>query len=133
MGVERDDTAEVTISMPVVNEDWTGIIWGPGEFNADDMMRADFNPEWASWTPGGNIVYMGETEDGEFEGTFTVPAFIDVDSVSILSGYTDVDTGLPHYSVRTAGRAGGIDMMLLLGIVALIVIVVVVVVVIKLR
>ncbi|KYK25900.1 MAG: hypothetical protein AYK23_03375 [Candidatus Proteinoplasmatales archaeon SG8-5] len=127
------EEATVTVSMAVSDEDWTGIIWGPGEFTADDMMSNDYDPAWASWTPGGTIVYIDETEAGEFEGNFIVPAFIDTDSVSISGGYTDVDTGLPHYSVRTAGRAGGIDMMLLLGIVAIVVIVVVVVVVVKTR
>jgi hypothetical protein len=127
------EAATVTVTMPVVNEDWTGMVWGPGEFTSDDIINYDYDPEWSCWTPGGNIIYFDETEEDSFEGTFMVPSFIDTDSVSIITGYTDADTSLPHYSVRTADRASGINMMLVLGLVAIVVIVVVVVVIIKIR
>jgi hypothetical protein len=127
------EATSISVSMPVVNEDPTCVLWGVGEFTPEEMMSGDYDPEWASWMPGGTIVYVEEGEVGEFAGDFLVPAFIDADSISIAAGYTDADTGLPHFSMRTAGRASGINLMLLIVLVAVVVIVVVVAVVIKMR
>jgi hypothetical protein len=132
-GFRIGDEADVHVSMPVVDEDWTGVLWGVGDFTPEDMMSGDYDPAWSCWVPGGNIIYIDEAEAGEFEGDFIVPSFIDADKVTIVAGYSDADTGLPHYSAKTVGRAGGISLMLILALVAIAVIVVVVVVVIKMR
>lgn len=126
------EDAVVSVSMPVINEDMTSILWGVGEYTVDDVSSDNYNPVWMSWTPGGNIITLAETEGGQFEGSFTVPAFVDADSVTIIAGYMDADTGLPSYNLKVAGRAGGgISMMLIIGIVAAIVIVLLVVIIIR--
>jgi hypothetical protein len=122
----------VGVSMPATTEDSVVALWSVGEFSVDDINSNTFDPEWMSWTPGGYIITLREATTGEYEGAFTVPSFIDdQDTVTIMAGYMDGATGIPHYSVKNAGLAGGISMMMIIGIVIAIVIVVLVIILIK--
>ena len=127
------EEATVTVSMPGTYADATSAFWGVGEFTFDEMSSDSFDPEWMSWTPGGNIIALSETEPGEFEGSFVVPEFVDGEQVTIMAGYMDA-AGIPHYFVKTANRdSGGISMMLIIGIIAIIGIVAVAIIIIKMR
>ncbi len=124
--------ATVGVSMPVTADDSVTTLWGIGEFTVDDLDNDEFDPEWMSWTPGGYIITLSETSPGEYEGSFMVPSFIeDQDTVTIMAGYMEGDTGIPHYSVKHANIAGGGNTMLIIGILVVLAVVVLVVYIIK--
>jgi hypothetical protein len=124
--------ASVGVTMPVTADDSVMSIWGIGEFNFDDLGNDEYDPEWMSWVPGGALLPLSETSPGEYEGNFVVPSFIEnQDTVTIITGYMDGDTGIPHYSVKHAGIAGSGNTLLIIGIVVILVVVVLVVYLIK--
>ncbi len=106
------EPTDVTITMPADYDDSIMTMWIIGEVDVDaENPMAD--QEWFNWVPGGNYITLTRDEGDEFTGTYTIPTFIDTDSVFVYSGYNDGLTGYPHYNYDEAAEAGGMDLPML--------------------
>jgi hypothetical protein len=53
------------------------------------------------------MLRLEQTESGKYQGSFLVPEFIEDQDVTIISGYTDSATGVPHFNSQTVSPGGG--------------------------
>jgi hypothetical protein len=123
--------ASVRVTMPSDTDDYVMAYWGVGDW---DMDSQEYDPEWMCWVPAGSLIALSENAEGELEGAYLVPHFLDVDEITIIAGYMDGDTGFPHYNVKTVGRdTGGFSLLWIVIIIVIIVVVLVLVLFMKMR
>jgi hypothetical protein len=121
----------VNIELSAGKDDPVMVMWGIGE---GTLETADIsNPEWTSWVPAGNILRLVQTESGKYEGTFMVPEFIEDQDVTIISGYMDSETGVPHFDSKTISPGSSFPWLWIIIVIIIIVVVIVVIVVVKQR
>ena len=77
--------------------------WIIGEANLENS--DDYDPEWMSWVPAGNMLMLQTNDDEKLEGDFHVPAFIEDQDVTVVVGFVGED-GIPHFDSKTISPGG---------------------------
>ena len=120
----------VAVSMEPGTGNQVMAFWGIGDTSLEDT--DNYDPEWLSWNPAGNVLMLQTNDDGKLEGNFYVPEFIEDSDVTVVSGYVDAD-GIPHFDSKTIASGGLSYNMWLLIIIVLVVVIAIVAVVIKVK
>lgn len=111
---------EVTLAMPADYDDVIVCSWYYGEVNFDSPTWMQDSP-WIPWTS--TDITLVKNEDGNYVGEFATPLFLNAEKVTIKGGYTDGQTGMPHYNSEIAEPgAGGGNLLLILLVVALLIV-----------
>jgi len=121
----------VRVTMTTTPFDVVSAMWGIGSYNPDNPDA--FDPAWFNWVPGGGVISLTQTTDTEYEGTYSVPVFLEnEDTITVMAGYVGDSNGYPHYNMKDIARdTGGLSMLLIIGIIVILVIVVLVIYLIK--
>ena len=97
------EAGTITVNMESEIGDQVMAYWVIGEAGLEDS--DNYDPEWMSWVPAGNMLMLQENEDEKLEGDFHVPAFIEEQDVTIVVGFVGED-GIPHFDSKTISPGG---------------------------
>lgn len=97
------EAGTITVSMETEYDYQVMAYWVIGEGSLEDT--ENYDPEWMSWVPAGNMLMLQTNEDEELEGDFHVPAFIEDQDVTVVVGFVGED-GVPHFDSKTITPGG---------------------------
>ncbi len=122
------EAGTITVDMETLTGDQVMAYWVIGEASLEDS--ENYDPEWMSWVPAGNMLMLQTNDDDELEGDFHVPAFIEDQDVTVVVGFVGED-GIPHFDSKTISPGGASYNTWLIIIIIIVIILAVAAVVIK--